>query len=41
MDFKRLDLEWKQHRVAHGLDAYGRPAVASANAAPGDEPPCC
>lgn len=23
-DFKRLDLDWKKHRAAQGLDAYGR-----------------
>jgi hypothetical protein len=40
-DFKRLDAEWKQYRATHGLDAYGRRAVASASAAQGDEPTCC
>jgi hypothetical protein len=40
-DFKGLDLDWKKHRVAHGLDAHGRKPHASPATTSGARPPCC
>jgi hypothetical protein len=40
-DFDRLDLAWKKHRAARGLDALGREPGTSPDSAPGGRSSCC
>jgi len=40
-EFKRLDLDWKKHRAARGLDALGKKHDASPATTANDPSGCC
>lgn len=40
-DFQRLDLDWKKHRAARGLDSLGKKNGASSAATTRDPSGCC
>jgi hypothetical protein len=40
-DFRRLEHEWKKHRAAQGLDAFGKKRSAPATSASSHSAGCC